>query len=88
MATYAEICGATQRAWKMFESTLMMELGEDFSSREFFNIADSAICKVVDYVMQATNFEVNCPTCNTRCDNEDEINEDGTCWNYQVETTD
>ena len=72
MATYDEICGATQRAWKMFESTLMMELGEDFSSREFFNIADSAICKVDDYVMQATNFGVNCPTCNTRCDNEGE----------------
>lgn len=85
MATYDEICGATQRAWKMFESTLMMELGEDFSSRGFFNIADSAICKVDDYVMQATNFRVNCPTCNTRCGNEDEINEDGTCWNCEGE---
>ena len=32
------------------------------------------------YVMQATNFGVNCPNCNATLDNEDEINSDGTCW--------
>ena len=33
MATYDEICGATQRAWKMFESTLMMVMEK---SRMYF----------------------------------------------------
>ena len=32
------------------------------------------------YVMQATNFGVNCPSCGERLDNEDEINSDNTCW--------
>ena len=42
------------------------ELGEDFNYKEFLNIADSSICKVDDYVMQATDFGVNCPNCGER----------------------
>ena len=33
-----------------------------------------------DYVMQATDFGVNCPNCNATLDDEDEINSYGTCW--------
>lgn len=62
---------------------LMVELGEDFDSKTFWNIADSSICKVNDYVMQATNFGVECPSCGSELDNEDEINNDGTCWNCE-----
>ena len=80
MATYNEICEAIKYAWSSFETTLKEELGEDFNSKEFWNIADSSICKVDDYVMQATDFGVNCPSCNATLDNEDEINSDGTCW--------
>ena len=80
MATYDEICEAIKYAWSSFEMTLKEELGEDFNSKEFWNIADSGICKVDDYVMQATDFGVNCPSCGERLDNEDEINSDNTCW--------
>lgn len=80
MATYDKICEATKNAWNSFETTLKEELGGDFDSKEFWNIADSSICKVDDYVMQATDFGVNCPNCNATLDNEDEINSDGTCW--------
>ena len=51
MATYDEICEAIKYAWSSFEMTLKEELGEDFNSKEFWNIADSGICKVDDYVM-------------------------------------
>ena len=80
MATYDEICKATKSAWDEFETTLKRELGEDFDAKLFWNIADSGICKVDDYVMQATDFGVNCPSCGKRLDNEDEINPDNTCW--------
>ena len=83
MVTYDEICKATNYAWGEFETALKRELGEDFDYKEFWNIADSSICKVGDYVMQATNFSVNCPSCGERLDNEDEINSDGTCWNCE-----
>ena len=36
-----------------------------------------------DYVMQATDFGVNCPNCNATLDDEDEINSDGTCWDCE-----
>lgn len=62
---------------------LKKELGDDFDAEEFWNIAGSGICKVNDYVMQATNFGVSCPTCNATLDNEDEINSDGTCWDCE-----
>ena len=80
MATYDEICKATNYAWGEFETALKRELGDDFDTKLFWSIADSSICKVDDYVMQATNFGVNCPNCNATLDNEDEINSDGTCW--------
>ena len=80
MATYDEICEAIKYAWSSFETTLKEELGKDFNYKEFCNIADSSICKVDDYVMQATDFGVNCPSCGERLDNEDEINSDNTCW--------
>ena len=80
MATYDEICEAIKYAWGSFETTLKEELGEDFNYKEFWNIADSSICKVDDYVMQATDFGVNCTSCGERLDNEDEINSDNTCW--------
>ena len=80
MATYDEICEAIKYAWSSFETTLKEELGKDFNYKEFWNIADSSICKVDDYVMQATDFGVNCPNCGERLDNEDEINSDNTCW--------
>lgn len=80
MATYNEVCKAANYAWSSFETTLKEELGEDFDPKEFWNIADSSICKVDDCVMQATNFGVSCPNCNATLDNEDEINSDGTCW--------
>ena len=83
MATYDEICEAIEYAWDSFETTLREELGEDFNYKEFWYIADSGICKVDDYVMQATNFGVSCPTCNATLDNEDEINSDGTCWDCE-----
>lgn len=83
MATYGKICEAIKHAWDSFETTLKEELCEDFDSQEFWNIADSGICKVDDYVMQATNFRVNCPNCNATLDNEDEINSDGTCWDCE-----
>ena len=80
MATYDDICVATNCAWGEFETALKRELGEDFDAKSFWNIADSGICKVNDYVMQATDFGVNCPSCGERLDNEDEINSDNTCW--------
>ena len=80
MATYDEICEAINYAWSSFETTLKEELGKDVNYKEFLNIADSGICKVGDYVMQATDFGVNCPSCGERLDNEDEINSDNTCW--------
>ena len=80
MATYDEICKATKSAWDEFETALKRELGEDFDTKLFWNIADSGICKVNDYVMQATDFGVNCPSCGERLGNEDEINSDNTCW--------
>ena len=80
MATYADVCVATNCAWGEFETALKRELGEDFDAKSFWNIADSGICKVNDYVMQATDFGVNCPSCGERLDNEDEINSDNTCW--------
>ena len=80
MATYDEICKATKSAWDEFETTLKKELGDDFDAKSFWIIADSSICKVNDYVMQATDFGVNCPNCGERLDNEDEINSDNTCW--------
>lgn len=83
MATYDKICESIKNAWDSFEATLKEGLGEDFNSKEFWNIADSSICKVDDYVMQATNFGVNCPNCNATLDNEDEINSDGTCWDCE-----
>lgn len=83
MATYGKICEAIKCAWSSFETTLKEELGEDFDYKEFWNIADSGICKVEDYVMQATSFGVNCPNCNATLDNEDEINSDGTCWDCE-----
>ena len=83
MATYDKICEAIKHAWDSFETTLKEDLGEDFNSKEFWNIADSSICKVDDYVMQATSFGVNCPNCNATLDNEDEINSDGTCWDCE-----
>lgn len=79
MASYDEIQDATSRAWRSFESMLMLELGEDLDSKTFWNIADSSICRVNDYVMQATDFGVECPSCGSELDNEDEINSDGTC---------
>lgn len=79
MATYDEICKATNYAWGEFETALKRELGEDFDYKEFWNIADSSICKVDDYVMQATDFGVNCHSCGEQLDNEDEINYDNTC---------
>ena len=81
MATYDEICKATNYAWGEFETALKRELGDDFDAKSFWNIADSGICKVDDYVMQATDFGVSCPSCGERLDNEDEINSDNTCWN-------
>ena len=81
MATYDEICKATNYAWGEFETALKRELGDDFDAKSFWNIADNGICKVDDYVMQATDFGVNCPSCGERLDNEDEINSDNTCWN-------
>ena len=81
MATYDEICKATNYAWGEFETALKRELGDDFDAKSFWNMADSGICKVDDYVMQATDFGVNCPSCGERLDNEDEINSDNTCWN-------
>ena len=81
MATYDEICKATNYAWGEFETALKRELGDDFDAKSFWNIADSGICKVDDYVMQATDFGDNCPSCGERLDNEDEINSDNTCWN-------
>ena len=83
MATYDEICEAIKYAWSSFETTLKEELGEDFDVKSFWNIADSSICKVDDYVMQATDFGVNCPSCNATLDYEDEINSDGTCWDCE-----
>ena len=80
MATYDKICEATSKAWGEFEAVLKKELGEDFDVKLFWNISDSGICKVDDYVMQATDFGVNCPSCGERLDNEDEINSDNTCW--------
>lgn len=80
MATYDEICKATKSAWDEFETTLKRELGEDFDAKLFWSMADSGICDVDDYVMQATDFGVNCPSCGKRLDNEDEINPDNTCW--------
>ena len=79
MATYDEICKATKSAWSEFETSIKKELGDDFDAKLFWNIADSGICKVDDYVMQATDFGVNCPSCGERLDNEDEINSDNTC---------
>ena len=83
MATYDNIRDAIKYAWDSFETTLKEELGEDFNSKEFWNIADSGICKVDDYVMQATDFGVNCPSCGERLHNEDEINSDNTCWHCE-----
>ena len=83
MATYDEICKATNYAWGEFETALKRELGEDFDAKSFWNIGDGSICKVDDYVMQATDFGVNCPSCGERLDNEEEINNDGTCWNCE-----
>ena len=83
MATYDKIYEAIKYAWSSFDTTLKEELGEDFDCKEFWNIADSGICKVEDYVMQATSFGVNCPNCNATLDNEDEINSDVTCWNCE-----
>ena len=80
MATYDKICEATSKAWGEFEASLKKELGDDFDAKSFWSIADSSICKVDDYVMQATDFGVNCPSCGERLDNEDEINSDNTCW--------
>ena len=83
MATYDKICEATEYAWSEFETALKKELGDDFDDNSFWNIADSGICKVNDYVMQATSFGVSCPNCNATLDNEDEINSDGTCWDCE-----
>ena len=80
MATYDKICEAIKYAWVEFEAELKKELGDDFDAEEFWNIAESGTCKVDDYVMQATDFGVNCPSCGERLDNEDEINPDNTCW--------
>ena len=80
MASYDDIYKATKYAWDEFEIALKRELGGDFDAKLFWNIADSGICKVDDYVMQATDFGVNCPICGERLDNEDEINPDNTCW--------
>ena len=80
MASYDDVCVATNCAWGKFETALKKELGDDFDAKSFWNIADSGICKVNDYVMQATDFGVNCPSCGKRLDNEDEINPDNTCW--------
>lgn len=80
MATYDKICKATKSAWGEFENALKKELGDDFDVKSFWNIADSGICKVDDYVMQASDFGVNCPSCGERLNNEDEINSDNTCW--------
>ena len=75
MATYDEICKATKSAWDEFETTLKKELGDDFDAKSFWNIAGSGIRKVNDYVMQATDFGVNCHNCSATLDS------DGTCWN-------
>ena len=84
MATYDEICEAIKHAWDNFEATLKEELGEDFDTEEFWNIGDGGICKVDDYVMQATDFGVNCPSCGERLDNEDELQGIG-CVNCDTE---
>ena len=83
MATYDKICEATSKAWGEFETAIKKEIGDDFDAKLFWNIADSGICKVDDYVMQATDFGVNCPSCGERLDNEDEINSDNTCWHCE-----
>ena len=70
MATYDKICEAIKHAWDSFETTLKEELGEDFYTEGFWDITDSSICKVNDYVMQATNFGVSCPNCGEQLDNE------------------
>ena len=84
MAKYNEIVNATNKAWNSFEETLSHLLGDDFDARYFYNIADSAICKVDDYVMQATNFGVECPSCGSSLDNEDELQGIG-CINCDLE---
>ena len=83
MATYNEIKTAIEYAWEAFSESLERELGDDYSDVTFYNLADSVIVKIDDYVMQATDFGVNCPSCNERLDNEDEINEDDTCWSCE-----
>lgn len=80
MAKFDEIQNATNKAWNSFEETLVHLLGDDFNSTTFYNIADSSIANVDDYVMQATSFTTNCPSCGHDLDNEDEINSDDTCW--------
>ena len=80
MATYDEIQDATNKAWNSFVDTLNHFLDDDFDESSFYNIADNGICKVSDYVMQASSFGVTCPSCETELDNEDEFIGDGCCY--------
>ena len=83
MATLV-IVNATNKAWAEFEKSLQRELGNDFDARSFWNIADSYTCRIDDYVMQATNFGVECPSCGSSLDNEDELQCIG-CINCDLE---
>ena len=47
---------------------------------EFDDVEYASDVKCDDYIMQATDFGVNCPSCGERLDNEDDINHDNTCW--------
>lgn len=73
MARFSDIESATISAWNKFSEELEHKLGEDYDEELFFRIADSSVAKVDDYVMQATDFGVNCPSCGERLDNEDDL---------------
>jgi len=71
VATFEKIAAETRVAWEKFAEHLKVTLSGDFDRNQFFNMVDT--CKVDDYVMQATDFGVNCPSCGERLDNEDDL---------------
>lgn len=82
MATFDKIAAETRVAWAKFAEHLEVTLAGDFNRDQFFHLVDT--CKVDDYVMQATDFGVNCPSCGVRLDNEDDLQGIG-CINCDTE---
>ena len=77
MATYRQINNAYSDAMKSFVDVLKDNLGEDFDEKFFYNVAETTMCDLNDYVCQSTSFRVKCGRCGVELDYEDDLTTNG-----------